>query len=52
MMVRERFIENFGPVALTIGYGCSGGSEAAQPISDDYPRLMDGILVGCCSRTS
>jgi hypothetical protein len=47
MMVRERFIENFGPVAFTIGYGCSGGSEAAQPISDEYPRLMDGILVGC-----
>ena len=22
MMVRERFIENLGPVALTIGYGC------------------------------
>jgi hypothetical protein len=47
MMVRERFIENFGPVALTIGYGCSGGSEAAQPISDEYPRLLNGILVGC-----
>ena len=47
MMVRERFIENFGPVAMTIGYGCSGGSEAAQPISDEYPRLLDGIVVGC-----
>jgi len=47
MMVRERFIENLGPVALTIGYGCSGGSEAAQPISDEYPRLLNGILVGC-----
>jgi len=47
MMVRERFIENFGPVALTIGYGCSGGTEAAQPISDEYPRLLNGILVGC-----
>jgi len=47
MMVRERFIENFGPVALTIGYGCSGGSEAAQPISDEYPRLLNGILIGC-----
>ena len=47
MMVRERFIENFGPVSMTIGYGCSGGSEAAQPISDEYPRLLDGILVGC-----
>jgi Tannase-like family of unknown function (DUF6351) len=47
MMVRERFIENYGPVAFTIGYGCSGGSEAAQPISDEYPRLLNGILVGC-----
>lgn len=47
MMVRERFIENFGPLAMTIGYGCSGGSEAAQPISDEYPRLLDGIVVGC-----
>jgi hypothetical protein len=47
LMVRERFIENYGPVAFTIGYGCSGGSEAAQPISDEYPRLLNGILVGC-----
>jgi hypothetical protein len=47
MMVRERFIENFGPIEFTIGYGCSGGSEAAQPISDEYPRLLNGILVGC-----
>jgi len=47
MMVKERFIENFGPVPFTIGYGCSGGSEAAHPISDDYPGLVDGILVGC-----
>src|SRR5258708_16102585 len=47
MMVKERFIENFGPVPFTIGYGCSGGSEAAHPISDDYPGLLDGIVVGC-----
>lgn len=46
-MVRERFIENFGPVVFTMGYGCSGGSEQAQPISDEYPGLVDGILVGC-----
>ena len=46
-MVRARFIENFGPLEFTIGYGCSGGSEAAQPISDEYPRLLNGILVGC-----
>jgi Tannase-like family of unknown function (DUF6351) len=47
MMVKERFIENFGVPAFTIGYGCSGGSEQAQPISDQFPGLLDGILVGC-----
>jgi hypothetical protein len=47
MMVKERFIKNFGPPAFTIGYGCSGGSEAGQPISDDYPGLLDGLIMGC-----
>ncbi len=47
MMVKQRFLENFGPAAFTIGYGCSGGSEQAQPISDEYPGLLDGIVVGC-----
>src|SRR5262245_30872994 len=47
MMVKERFIENFGPPAFTIGYGCSGGSEQAHPIADGYPGLLDGIIVGC-----
>ncbi len=47
MMVKERFIETYGPLAFTIGYGCSGGSEQAHPISDQYPGLLDGIIVGC-----
>jgi Tannase-like family of unknown function (DUF6351) len=47
MMTRERFIENFGPPDFTIGYGCSGGSEAQHPISDAYPGLLGGIIVGC-----
>jgi len=47
MMVKERFIESYGPVLFTIGYGCSGGSEQAHPISDAYPGLLDGIIVGC-----
>ena len=47
MMTRERFLENFGPADLTIGYGCSGGSEAQHPISDEYPGLLDGVIVGC-----
>jgi len=47
MMVKERFIENFGVPAFTIGFGCSGGSEQAHPISDEFPGLLDGIIVGC-----
>jgi hypothetical protein len=46
-MTRARFIENFGPVAFTIGYGCSGGTEQGYPISDEYPGLLDGIVMGC-----
>jgi hypothetical protein len=45
-MTKARFIENFGPVEFTIGYGCSGGTEAGQPIADEYPGLMDGIIMG------
>ncbi len=33
MMVKERFIDTYGPAAFTIGYGCSGGSEQAHPIA-------------------
>ena len=47
MMVKERFVENYGEVFFTIGWGCSGGSEQSLPISDDYPGLLDGIVPGC-----
>jgi hypothetical protein len=47
MMVKERFIETFGPPTHTIGWGCSGGSYQAQQIGDNYPGLLDGIVVGC-----
>lgn len=47
MMVKERFIEQHGVPRFTIGYGCSGGSYQAHQIGDNYPGLLDGILVGC-----
>ena len=47
MMVKERFIEAYGPPAHTQGWGCSGGSYAQHQISDNYPGLLDGILPGC-----
>lgn len=47
MMVKERFIEANGVPRLTIGLGCSGGSYQGHQIADNYPGLLDGILVGC-----
>lgn len=47
MMVKERFIEVYGPPKHTQGYGCSGGSYAQHQIGDNYPGLLDGIIPGC-----
>ena len=47
MMVKERFIEAYGPPAHTQGWGCSGGSYAQHQIGDNYPGLLEGIIPGC-----
>ncbi|HEV8519893.1 MAG TPA: DUF6351 family protein [Burkholderiales bacterium] len=47
MMVKERFIEAYGPPKHTQGWGCSGGSYAQHQITDNYPGLLDGIIPGC-----
>jgi uncharacterized tannase-like protein DUF6351 len=47
MTVKERFVEHYGPVAHTIGFGCSGGSYQAHQIVDNYPGIFDGIITGC-----
>ena len=47
MMVKERFVEHYGPPLFTIGWGCSGGSYQAHQIADNYRGLLDGIVVGC-----
>ncbi|HTM50318.1 MAG TPA: DUF6351 family protein [Bryobacteraceae bacterium] len=44
MMVKERFIEAYGPPAFTMGEGGSGGSYQQLQISDNYPGLLDGIM--------
>ena len=46
MMVKERFIEAYGPPLFTIGWGGSGGSYQCHQISDNYPGVLDGIIVG------
>lgn len=40
-MIKERFIENWGPIERTIGTGGSGGSMAQQMINNNYPGLLD-----------
>ena len=47
MMVKERFIEAYGPPRYTIGWGCSGGSYQNHQVADNYPGLLDGIIPGC-----
>lgn len=46
-MTREKFIEDHGMPSYTMGIGCSGGSYQANQIADNYPGLLDGIVVGC-----
>jgi len=43
MMVKEHFIERFGPPQYTIGTGASGGSMQQHLIAQNYPGLLDGI---------
>lgn len=47
MMVKERFIESYGTLTHTIGFGCSGGAYQGHQITDNYPGIFDGIIVGC-----
>lgn len=44
MMVKERFVEAYGPPAMTLSEGGSGGSYQQLQISDNYPGLIDGII--------
>ncbi len=46
MTVKERFIEVYGPPKFTIGWGSSGGSHQQFGIADNYPGLLDALVVG------
>jgi hypothetical protein len=43
MMVKEHFVEAYGPPDLTIGDGGSGGAIQQLQIAQNYPGLLDGI---------
>jgi len=44
MMVKEHFIDTYGPVQFTIGWGGSGGAIQQYDIADAYPGILDGII--------
>jgi Tannase-like family of unknown function (DUF6351) len=46
MMVKEHFIDTYGPVEHTIGWGGSGGAIQQYEIADAYPGILDGIIPG------
>ncbi|MFC4312056.1 DUF6351 family protein [Steroidobacter flavus] len=45
-MVKERFIETFGPPKYVMGWGGSGGSMQQHLIANNYPGILDGIVPG------
>jgi hypothetical protein len=47
MMVKEHFIETYGPVRYTIGIGCSGGSMMQHLTANNYPGLLNGVIALC-----
>jgi hypothetical protein len=46
MMVKEHFLETYGPARHTIGWGGSGGAIQQYEIADMYPGILDGIIPG------
>jgi hypothetical protein len=46
MMVKEHFIDTYGPVRFTMGWGGSGGAIQQYEIADSYPDIVDGIIPG------
>jgi len=44
--VKERFVEAYGRPLFTLGWGSSGGAHQQMGIADNYPGLLDGLVVG------
>lgn len=44
MMLKEHFIEHYGPVRYTTSNGASGGSILQILIAANYPGLIDGLM--------
>ena len=46
-MLKERIVEQYGPIRYTIGNGCSGGAIQQYMLTSMYPGLLDGIQPAC-----
>ena len=46
MMVKEHFIETYGEPLYTVGWGTSAGSIQQQLVAQNYPGLLDGLILG------
>ena len=44
-MVKEHFIKQYGVPIHTIGWGASGGAIHQQLIAQNYPGLLDGLML-------
>lgn len=47
VMVKERLVEQYGPIRYTIGTGCSGGSITQMMVSNAYPGVYQGNITTC-----
>jgi hypothetical protein len=47
MRMKERMIEQYGPVKFAIGSGCSGGSINSNMNASIMPGLLDGVITTC-----
>jgi hypothetical protein len=52
LLVREKFMETYGPVVHTLGWGTSGGAMQQHHITQNYPGLLDGIIPAAASPDS
>jgi len=45
LMVKERFIEQFGLPEYTTGFGGSGGAFQQRLLAHNYPGILDGLIL-------
>src|SRR3954471_15896225 len=47
VMLKEHFVDTYGPLRYTIAEGCSGGSLSQLQDANAYPGLYQGLLPSC-----